>query len=73
MSKIVAVRKNSDGDLKEFKLDNGRIVSFKDAYDMGCTGEIEGIICTSGRDEALVIRSMPDGDPSNNLANLPTF
>lgn len=73
MSKIVAVRKNSYGNLEAFKLDDGRELDYITAYDMVVDGKISGVIATTGKDNSLIIRSMPDGDPSNNLDNLPVF
>lgn len=73
MSKIVAVRKDSYGSLEAFKLDDGRELDYITAYDMIVDGKITGVIATTGRDNRLIIRSMPDGDPSNNLDNLPIF
>ena len=47
MSKIVAVRHNDDGDLKEFMLDSGEIMSYEQAVDAIHAGTIEG--CNVGK------------------------
>lgn len=73
MSKVVGVRKNSGGDLEAFKLDDGRILSFEECRDAIHHGELPDLICTKGKSDSIIIRSTPDGDPSNNLSNLPQF
>ncbi|OQM45873.1 DUF3892 domain-containing protein [Anoxybacillus sp. PDR2] len=71
--KVVAVRKNGDGDIVELKLSSGRIVDYKQAQVMAQNGEIEGVNTFRGKDGDWHLRSNADGDPSNNLDNLPTF
>ena len=74
MAKIVKVRKDSNtGELVAFKLDNGKELKFFDCYSAIERGEIEGVMATVGHSGAPIIRSLPDGNPSNNLSNLPTF
>jgi len=70
---IVAVRKNSDGDIVEMKLSSGKIVDYKQAQQMAKAGEIGHVNVFRGRDGDEHLRSDPDGDKSNNLSNLPTF
>jgi hypothetical protein len=71
--KIVAVRKNGDGDIIELKTDSGKIVDYKTAQQMAQEGEIEGVNVFKGRDGEPHLRSNADGDPTNNLDQLPTF
>ena len=71
--KIVAVRKNSDGDIVELKTNSGKIVDYKSAQQMAQSGEIEGVNVFKGRDGEPHLRSNADGDPTNNLDQLPTF
>lgn len=73
MSKVVAVHKNEEGNLEMFKLDDGRVLSFDECRQAINNGELPDLICTYGKSDAIIIRSQPDGDPSNNLSNLPTF
>lgn len=73
MAKVVAVRKNADGNLTDFKLDNGKQLSFDQCRNAIHTGEVEGLICTEGKGDSIIIRSEPDGDKSNNLSNMPEF
>jgi hypothetical protein len=71
--KVVAVRKNGDGDIVELKLSSGDVVDYKRAQSMVQNGEIEGLNVFKGRDGDPHLRSNADGDPSNNLDNLDTF
>lgn len=70
--KVVAVKKNEEGNLTHFKLSDGRIVNHEECGAMCDCGEL-GLIHTTGREGADVIRSYPDGDESNNLSSLPEF
>lgn len=71
--KVVAVRKNSKGSIVELKLSSGEVVDYKKAQQMAKSGEIEHLDVNVGKDGDEHLRSTPDGDPSNNLANLPLF
>lgn len=73
MSKVIAVHKNYDGNLESFKLDDGRVLSFDECRVAINNGELPDLICTYGKSDAIIIRSQPDNDPSNNLSNLPEF
>lgn len=70
---IVAVRKNGDGDIVEMQLSSGQVVDYMQAQQMAKAGEISNVNVFRGRDGDEHIRSNADGDPSNNLDNLPTF
>ncbi|MFG6116349.1 DUF3892 domain-containing protein [Halobacillus sp. MO56] len=70
---VVAVRKNGDGDIIELKLSSGQVVDYKQAQQMADNGEIEHVNTFKGRDGDKHLRSDADGDPTNNLDNLPTF
>ncbi|TCP30605.1 uncharacterized protein DUF3892 [Scopulibacillus darangshiensis] len=71
--KFVAVRKNGDGDIVELKTSSGKVVDYKEAQAMAKGGQVEGVNVFKGRDGDEHLRSNADGDPSNNLDNLPTF
>ncbi|MDK2821255.1 MAG: hypothetical protein PWP31_1220 [Clostridia bacterium] len=70
--RIVAVRKNEDGDLTAFKLEDGTILDYDQALNMAKNGELEhvDVFHKYGRD---ILRSEPDGTEENNLDNLPKF
>lgn len=70
---VVGVRKNGDGDIIELKLDNGTVVDYKTAQYMVKNKEIKNLNVFRGRDGDEHLRSNADGDPSNNLDNMPTF
>lgn len=70
---VVAVRKNNEGDIVELKLSSGQVVDYKQAQAMAKNNEIENVNVFKGRDGDEHLRSDADGDPSNNLDNLPTF
>lgn len=70
---VVAVRKNGDGDIVELKLSSGQVVDYKQAQQMAKNGMIDNVNVFRGRDGDEHLRSNADGDPSNNLDNLPIF
>lgn len=70
---VVAVRKNNEGDIALLKLSSGQVVDYKQAQAMAKNNEIENVNVFKGRDGDEHLRSDADGDPSNNLDNLPTF
>lgn len=73
MSKIVAVKKGSDGDLEAFKLDNGKEVDLNTAISMAKNDEIEDVLVGKDKLGRDTIRSKKDDTPDNNLSNLPIF
>ena len=70
---VKAVRKNADGDIVQLQLDNGTVVDYKTAQQMVQNQEIKNLNVFRGRDDELHLRSNADGDPTNNLDQLPTF
>jgi len=72
---IVAVRKNGEGDLEQVKLNNGQVVDIQTAIQMAEQDQIANVNTgsTRGDNPHKTLRSNPDGDPTNNLDNLPTF
>lgn len=71
--KVVAVRKNGDGDIVEFQFSDGRVVDYREAIDLAKQGQINHANAFRGRDGQDHIRSDADGDKSNNFDNLPQF
>lgn len=72
-AEVVAVRKNGDGDIIQLKLNTGNVVDYKTAQQMVQNKEIKNLNVFRGRDDDMHLRSNADGDPSNNLDNLPIF
>ncbi|GMX60876.1 hypothetical protein Elgi_73590 [Paenibacillus elgii] len=70
---VVAVRKNGDGDIVELKLSSGQVVDYLEAQHLAKNGQLENVNVFRGRDGDEHLRSNADGDPSNNLDNLPGF
>lgn len=70
--RIVAVRKNDDGDLIAFKTDAGRKLDYVSALQEAKAGKLAhvDVFHKYGRD---ILRSEPDGIKENNLDNLPDF
>lgn len=70
---FIAVQKNGDGDLTAFKTSTGRVLKYDEALQEVKAGAIAGVNVFKGRDGEMYIRGDADGDPSNNLDNLPRF
>ncbi len=71
--KITAVKKDENGTIQQYKLDNGTTVDVNQAIQMVKNNEIENCNVFTTKSGSEAIRSNNDGDPSNNLDNLPTF
>lgn len=72
---VVAVRKNENGAITAFKLADGTVMQYEQAveYLKQNPSGFDNLILQQGNQGDLIIRSKPDGDPTNNLDNLPTF
>lgn len=70
---IVAVQKNGDGDLTAFKTSSGRVLDYNQALNEVQNGTIAGVNAFKGKDGETYLRGDADGDPTNNLDNLPLF
>ncbi|MFD0711007.1 DUF3892 domain-containing protein [Paenibacillus sp. GCM10027626] len=70
---IVAVQKNGDGDLTAFKTSTGRVLQYDEALAEVQAGRIAGVNAFKGRDGETYIRGDADGNPDNNLDQLPRF
>ncbi|RSK27244.1 DUF3892 domain-containing protein [Bacillus sp. HMF5848] len=70
--KIVAVRKNDEGDIIAFKTESGRELDYFSALESAKMGQLAhvDVFQKYGRE---IIRSKPDGIKENNLDELPTF
>lgn len=70
--KIIAVRKNDDGDIIAIRTDNGRDLDYVTALAEAKAGHLShvDVFHKYGRD---ILRSEPDGVKENNLDNLPQF
>jgi hypothetical protein len=70
---FTAVRKNGDGDITAFRTSAGRELNYEQALREVQEGRIKGANVFKGRDGEMYIRGDADGDPVNNLDNLPMF
>ena len=70
---FVAVRKNSEGNIVEFKSSSGKVYDYEMAVEAVEQGKIEGCMLFTGRDGKQKIRTVRDDNPSNNLDNLKEF
>ncbi|NIK75791.1 hypothetical protein FHS15_000891 [Paenibacillus castaneae] len=71
--RIVAVKKDGDGDLTAFKTSSGRELDYATAFQEVQAGQIAGVNTFKGKDGEFYIRGDADGDPTNNLDQLPLF
>lgn len=69
---VVAVRRNEEGNLCCFKLNDGTEYDFNQCWEAITRGELD-LIATTGKEGVPVIKSRGDEDLSNNLQNLPSF
>lgn len=70
---FVAVQKNGDGDIVKFKTSSGNVLSYEEAIHSVNQGLVLGANVFKGKDGDMYIRGNADGDPTNNLDQLPTF
>lgn len=70
--KVVAVRRDADDNMAEFKLNNGTVVDLPGCQKLIAEGKLD-LISTTGKNGVDIVRSKPDGDPNNNLSSLPSF
>lgn len=72
MSKIVAVRKDETGKIKQYQLDDGRVLDTVQAVEETNAGRIEGCTSFTTRDGDASIRSNR-GQEGYSLSSLPEF
>lgn len=73
INQIVEVHRDNSGEIQLVKLDDGRILSRVDAAIKINMGElcIPGVLTAESKEGEPYLRSMPDGDRTNNLSDLP--
>lgn len=62
-----------NGGISSVQFQDGRVVDIANAIAMTEAGLIEDVNTGQNRQGQKTLRSYPDGDPSNNLSNLPRF
>lgn len=70
--RIVAIHKENR-DIVAYKLENGTVIDEVQAVQMCEAGQLPDYRVGVSRAGTLFIRNVSDGDPSNNLDNLPIF
>lgn len=73
MSKIIKVKKNSDGDITNVMFDNGSTCPISQAIMMAKGGLIEGVNVGKAKNGKEYLRGNPNGDKDDNLDNKPIF
>lgn len=73
MAKVVATKKDETGRIYAFKLDDGRVMDYTQCMNAIDNGELPDLMYIPTQTGSMSIRSMPDGDPTNNLSAMPDF
>ncbi|WP_091068177.1 DUF3892 domain-containing protein [Paenibacillus sp. NFR01] len=71
--RFIAAQRNNDGDLIRFRTSAGRELDYGQALQEVQAGRIAGVNAFKAKDGQLHIRGDADGDPTNNLSELPQF
>lgn len=71
--KIIAAVRYGDGGISAVKFQDGSVADIAQAIAMAEADQIEDVNTGKNREGQKTLRSYPDGDPSNNLSNLPRF
>jgi hypothetical protein len=72
-SKITKVKKNSEGDITDVMLNDGKVYPIDDAIIMAKDDLIEGVNVGKAKNGREYLRSNPNGELEDNLDNLPIF
>ena len=70
---IIQAVRYENGGISAVKFQDGTVVDIAQAIAMAEAGLIEDVNVGRNREGQKTLRSYPDGDPSNNLSNLPRF
>lgn len=71
--RFIAAQRNGDGGLTKFQTSSGRVLDYQQALQEVQSGSIAGVNAFKGKDGEMYIRGDADGDPTNNLDQLPQF
>jgi hypothetical protein len=71
--KIITAVRYSDGGISAVRFQDGSTADIAQAIAMAEADLIEDVNTGKNREGQKTLRSYPDGDPSNNLSNLPRF
>ncbi|MBU3127122.1 DUF3892 domain-containing protein [Clostridium tagluense] len=70
---ISRVVKDNSGEITAYEFENGDIVSKEQAVLLARQGNIGGVSISTSKKGEEFLRSLPDGDKSNNLDSLPVI
>ena len=70
---ISRVVKDSQGEITAYELENGEIVSKEQGVLLAKQGNISGVSVSNSKKGEEFLKSLPDGDKSNNLDSLPVI
>lgn len=70
---ISRVVKDSQGEITAYEFENGDIVSKEQAVMLAKQGNISGVSISTSKKGEEFLRSLPDGDKTNNLDSLPVI
>ncbi|WP_297637110.1 DUF3892 domain-containing protein [uncultured Clostridium sp.] len=59
------------GKIAGYELSNGKVVDVQEAVQMANDGKLSGVIVSTMPNGKDCLRSAKDGNPKNNLSNLP--
>jgi hypothetical protein len=71
--KIITAVRYGDGGISAVRFQDGSVADIAQAIAMAEADLIEDVNTGKNREGQKTLRSYPDGDPSNNLSNLPRF
>lgn len=63
----------SGAEVVGYELESGKHVSMQQAIEMAKCNKLKHVGVSTSKDGSEYIRSLADGDPSNNLGNLPSI
>ena len=70
---ISRVVKDNSGEITAYEFENGDIVSKEQAVILAKQGNIGGVSISTSKKGEEFLRSLPDGDKTNNLDSLPVI
>lgn len=70
---ISRVVKDNQGEITAYELENGEIVSKEQGVLLAKQGNISGVSVSTSKKGEDFLRSLPDGDKSNNLDTFPVI
>lgn len=70
-AQAITKRIKKDSEVVGYELENGEHITVKQAIEMAKSNQLQHVGVSISKDGSEYIRSLADGDESNNLGNLP--